>query len=221
MVDAEPSWGAQLRAWREQAMRWSQQELVERIVQLAYRTNAERGTNLTVALLQKWENGTVKRPHYAYQRLLAELGAPVPDQKRLESLSALSVDADDQAIASSQLAILQEAADGDDEVSVPVRTGNGEVVFVTIPRRLLLKFAGLSTVGATLPEASNASDDVPPLDMNPAVHFRHMRRMLADSDNLFGPRRVIPAAREQIAIMRGVAQQLQGADRRELLGVQA
>jgi hypothetical protein len=204
-------------------MRWSQQELVDRVVQLAYRTNAERGTNLTVALLQKWENGAVKRPHYAYQRLLAELGAPpVPGQKRLESSLSLRGGADDQAIASSQLAILQEAADGDDEVSVPVRTDNGEVVFVTIPRRLLLKFAGLSTIGAALPPiTSNVSDDVPPLDMNPVMHFRHMRRMLADSDNLFGPRRVIPAAKEQITIMRGVVEQLQGADRRELLGVQA
>jgi hypothetical protein len=85
MADTEPPWGARLREWRENTKRWSQQELVDRIIQLAYRTNAERGTNLTVALLQKWENGTVRRPHYSYQRLLGELGAPVPSVKTADS----------------------------------------------------------------------------------------------------------------------------------------
>jgi hypothetical protein len=104
MGDAEASWGELLRSWRENTKRWSQQELVERVVQLAYRTNAERGANLTVALLQKWETGAVRRPHYAYQRLLGALGAPLPGRKGAESRS-LAGAGRGQAVSSNQHAV--------------------------------------------------------------------------------------------------------------------
>ncbi|MGH3564785.1 MAG: tetratricopeptide repeat protein [Pseudonocardia sp.] len=217
----ESSWGVLLREWRENTKRWSQQELVDHVVQLAYRTNAERGTNLNVGLLQKWENGTVRRPRFAYQRLLAELGAPALTQKsKGPSLDVMR--SGNQSIDLRQLGTLEAIEEGGC-VSVPVCTDTGEVVFVTIPRRLLLKFAGISAVeasipGGILPEISQAT---PPLDINPVAHFERMKDALVDSDNLFGPRRVIPVAKEQVAIIRGLRGGLKGADRRALLRLQA
>ncbi|MGH3615166.1 MAG: hypothetical protein ACRDRK_21740 [Pseudonocardia sp.] len=152
MVDtgagAEPSWGARLREWRESTMRWSQQELVDRIVQLGYRTNAERGTDLNVGLLQKWENGKVRRPNFSYRRLLAELGAPTPDQTPKKT-SFGEVSGNDSDILATPSDPIGWTEDGSDAV-VPVRIGLGEVVFVTIPRRALLKTVELSVTSTTL-----------------------------------------------------------------------
>jgi len=217
----ESSWGVLLREWRENTKRWSQQELVDHVVQLAYRTNAERGTNLNIGLLQKWENGTVRRPHFAYQRLLAELGAPT--LTRTSKRSSLDViRTDNQSIGLHQPGMLKEIEEGDC-VSVPMRINTGEVVFVIIPRRLLLKFAGISAVEASIPNGilPEISQATPPLDINPVAHFKRMKDMLVDSDNLFGSHRVIPAAKEQIAIIRGFTRTLRGADRRALLRLQA
>ena len=43
--NAEP-WGVRLRHWRDEVQCWSQQELVDRIVQLAYQSKEDRGTRL-------------------------------------------------------------------------------------------------------------------------------------------------------------------------------
>ena len=74
-------WGERLRRWRTDVCNWSQQELVDRIIQQAFKTNEEHGTQLTVRLLAKWERGSVKRPQHAYRRLLGQLGAPSPDEE--------------------------------------------------------------------------------------------------------------------------------------------
>ncbi|MGH3928385.1 MAG: hypothetical protein ACRDTF_00230, partial [Pseudonocardiaceae bacterium] len=64
-----------------------------------------------------------------------------------------------------------------------------------------------------VPKAS--SDDV-----NPLEHFVEMKKVLADSDNLFGPARVINAVHQQIEIMQHLRQSWRGADRQRLLQVQ-
>jgi hypothetical protein len=73
-------WGERLRQWRDDQC-WSQQELVDRIVRLAYATREDRGTRLDVRLVGKWESGQVRCPQAVYRRLLAQLGAPVPDER--------------------------------------------------------------------------------------------------------------------------------------------
>jgi hypothetical protein len=72
-------WGHRLRRWRSDTMNWSQEELVERVVRLAFEHKEERGTSLDVRLVSRWESGHVKRPQAVYRRLLAHLGAPPPD----------------------------------------------------------------------------------------------------------------------------------------------
>lgn len=80
-VSEEP-WGHRLRAWRD-GMNWSQQELVDRVVRLAYEHKEDRGTSLDVRLVGRWESGQVKRPQGVYRRLLGQLGAPAPDAPRM------------------------------------------------------------------------------------------------------------------------------------------
>ncbi|MGH3565892.1 MAG: hypothetical protein ACRDRH_07630 [Pseudonocardia sp.] len=76
--DSVLPWGEQLRRWREDVKLWSQQELVDQLVRLAFETKEDRGTRLDVRLIGKWETGAVRRPQSVYRRLLAGLGAPIP-----------------------------------------------------------------------------------------------------------------------------------------------
>lgn len=76
--DSDLPWGVQLRRWRTEVKIWSQQELVDQVVRLAFETNEDRGTSLDVRLVGKWENGSVGRPQSMYRRLLSGLGAPTP-----------------------------------------------------------------------------------------------------------------------------------------------
>lgn len=72
----EEPWGDRLRQWRRDTMNWSQDELVEHLVRLAFETKEPRGTSLDVRLVSRWESGEVKRPQGVYRRLLGRLGAP-------------------------------------------------------------------------------------------------------------------------------------------------
>lgn len=55
---------------------WSQQELVDQVVRLAFETKEDRGTSLDVRLVGRWENVSVGRPQSMYRRLLSGLAAP-------------------------------------------------------------------------------------------------------------------------------------------------
>jgi hypothetical protein len=73
------AWGARLRRWRDDTMHWSQQDLVEQVVRLAFESNEDRGTRLDTRLVSRWESGAVSRPQAVYRRLLGKLGAPLPE----------------------------------------------------------------------------------------------------------------------------------------------
>jgi hypothetical protein len=60
-----------------------------------------------------------------------------------------------------------------------------------------------------------------PESAHPLDHLRRMREMLAESDNLYGPSRVIPAAREQVALILELKSQARGSDLSPLLSVGA
>ena len=77
-IIVEEPWGPRLRRWRDETKRWSQQDLVDNVVQLAFKTNEERGTRLDTRLVGRWESGAVSRPQAVYRRLLGQLGAPLP-----------------------------------------------------------------------------------------------------------------------------------------------
>jgi transcriptional regulator with XRE-family HTH domain/tetratricopeptide (TPR) repeat protein len=119
--------------------------------------------------------------------------------------------------------------DVDGQIVVPCRTSDGRIIWVSVPRRAFLlggigtvaaaatgNLAPLKPVGASarLAELYSSGED-------PYEHFRHMRTVLRDSDNLFGPRRVTPMVHEQIATVHQLRGGLRGADRQKLLEVQA
>src|ERR1700742_2226548 len=78
----DETWGERLQRWRTEVMHWSQQDLVDHIVNDAYKNKEDRGTRIDTRLISKWENGDVQRPQAVYQRILQRLGAPLPTAKR-------------------------------------------------------------------------------------------------------------------------------------------
>lgn len=83
----DETWGGRLQRWRTEAMHWSQQELVDHIVNDAYKNKEDRGTRVDTRLISKWENGDVQRPQAIYQRILQRLGAPLPPTKHRTAAS--------------------------------------------------------------------------------------------------------------------------------------
>ncbi len=57
-------------------------------------------------------------------------------------------------------------------------------------------------------------------ERRPAEHYLLIRKTLADSDNLLGPRQVIPTATTQVQAMQRLRQELRGPDLQELLRIQ-
>jgi tetratricopeptide (TPR) repeat protein len=112
--------------------------------------------------------------------------------------------------------------DTGEEIVVPARTSDGRVVYVSVPRRVFLHGLGSVAVGlATTPAAASPHRVTLPADVNPVEHFQHLRQVLIENDNLFGPRQVIPVVREQITIIQQLRSSWRGVDQRELLRVQA
>ncbi|HUY51668.1 MAG TPA: helix-turn-helix transcriptional regulator [Streptosporangiaceae bacterium] len=107
-------------------------------------------------------------------------------------------------------------------VTVPCRTPDGRIIFVDVPRRLFLKGAGAAAVAAAVPGALPAAGSPGP-ELNghtAAARLALARRVLRDSDNLFGSRQVIPPAKQQAQAARRGALAARGAARQELMQVQ-
>lgn len=90
--DSDEPWGLQLRRWRDEVRRWSQQDLVDHLVRIAFETREERGTKLDVRLVGRWETGAVQRPQAVYRRLLDQLGAPLPSTRRVPTVTRPAAD---------------------------------------------------------------------------------------------------------------------------------
>ncbi len=86
--DSDAPWGVRLRRWRDEVKCWSQQEFVDQVVRLAFETKEDRGTNLEVRLVSKWENGTVQRPQAVYRRLHRAAWRPRPRSGRTWCVSS-------------------------------------------------------------------------------------------------------------------------------------
>lgn len=191
-------WGDELRRWRSQKMAWSQQDLVDNIVQLAYRRNESRGTKLEVRLVSKWENGSVRSPQGIYRRLLAELGAPLP------------------TLAPRSTPSLEAVSHHERPIGCPSIPEDG--VEAVLRRDLLKAGSGLALSGlAGKLDHSWSSQFV---DKPPIEHFQQLRQVLIDSDNLFGSAPVIPVVHEQIKIIHSLRSRIRGRDALDLIRMQ-
>lgn len=106
---------------------------------------------------------------------------------------------------------------GADTLDVPCRVPDGRIIFVTVPRRLFLQRLGKAAAGVSV---SAAMPLVPVPEVpggRPAERFLLARKALRDSDNLFGPREVIPLAIRQVSAVQQAWRAARGSDRRDLL----
>ena len=115
-------------------------------------------------------------------------------------------------------------SDGTDDggVVVPCRTADGRIIWVTVPRRTFLLGGVAAAAGAAVAPAVRALIPAGAVaGPSPIEHLRRMRRVLIDSDNLLGPRHVIPTAHEHVQVIQQLRAGRAGADGRTLLHLQA
>ncbi|MFE0022363.1 helix-turn-helix domain-containing protein [Amycolatopsis sp. NPDC059021] len=115
-----------------------------------------------------------------------------------------------------------------EDITVPARTPDGKVIFVSVSRRAFLQSAGaglgvaaLGDTGTGLPSSPRSlprRSTAP--DLNPVEHFDQMRMVLIENDNLFGPARVIRTVLDQIETIQHLREGSSRADQRALLQVQ-
>ncbi|GAA2639587.1 hypothetical protein GCM10010425_49760 [Streptomyces spororaveus] len=189
-------------------------------------------TFISYSKLWKWENAQRAPKHRSEveqldrvlvgQGLLVELWArigvdasppcdvSVPGVHVSESSPHLALPASGQAGSND---------DDTDTVVVPCRV-HGRILFVPVPRRVVLAsgFAGLAATAIPAPTATaatTAADMVSPIE-----HFSQLRRVMIQTDNLIGPRHVLPALQQHLARLTSRRRASRGADAAELLALE-
>lgn len=83
-----------------------------------------------------------------------------------------------------------------------------------VDRREVFRQAGVLAAAALLPSALQP-------EAAPFEHFRDLRHVLVNADNLLGPGHVVPAVHEQIRILQQLRETARGTDRHQWLHLQA
>ncbi|MBW1597927.1 helix-turn-helix transcriptional regulator [Streptomyces sp. JJ38] len=222
--DASP-WhhlGAEMRAWRNQRG-LSLGKLSKKILfNPSYMARVERGEQAASADLVS-----------AYENALSAGGSLVRIYRRItegdnaEGLVRGHVSKPGPHVSNGDVALVEDPAGqapSSEGISVPVRTDDGRIIFVSLSRRSLLGALGTAAALSATPQAAAAASLTPTPaipDMNPLEHLRATRRVLIDNDNLFGAHQVIPLVQRQLTAMKALRGELRGTDRKELLRLQA
>ncbi len=82
--DSGQPWGVRLQRWRE-ARSWTRENLRDHVERASHEMKEERGHRLDARQVGRWERGETRRPQPVYLRLLAHLGAPLPDDSEPRS----------------------------------------------------------------------------------------------------------------------------------------
>ncbi|WP_405804844.1 helix-turn-helix domain-containing protein [Streptomyces sp. NBC_01187] len=214
--------GAEMREWRTHRGR-SLGKLSGRInYSPSYMARVERGDQAASADLVT-----------AYDHELRAEGALVRKYRRIQATASPSPETRDltrvhvsnQGPDVSNTSVPLEDSSGAqatslEGISVPARTDDGRIIFVSISRRTLLGTLGTAAAAAALSDAPAAAASPIPGTLpasNPIEHLKATRRVLIDNDNLFGPYQSIPIVERQMAAMKSLRRDLRGEDRRELL----
>lgn len=112
--------------------------------------------------------------------------------------------------------------DDTDTVIVPCRIKE-RITFVPVPRRTVLA-SGLAGFAAALPH-SPATAATPPYvpaasGASPVEEHTQLRRLLIQSDNLMGPRHVLPAVQQRLALVTAHRKHASGTDAARLLALE-
>ncbi|MFI0941227.1 helix-turn-helix transcriptional regulator [Streptomyces sp. NPDC021020] len=106
---------------------------------------------------------------------------------------------------------------------VPCRTAEGRIIFVTMPRRALLRgsAAGAVSLAAGRPDVPAGRSTAFLPDIHPVAHLQTLRRSLVECDNVLGPTGVVSTVLDHIRLIQRLRGNTSGADRLALLQVQA
>lgn len=215
--------GAEMRAWRNQRGLSLGKLSETALFNTSYMARVERGVQAASADLVR-----------AYDRALGASGSLVRlhtsilEGVSLDALPAGHVANPGPHVANTPVALADESdihAPSEEGMSVPVRTDDGRIIFVSLSRRALIGALGAGAAVAAvsdLPAAASAGrrPDLTASGANPIELLKATRRVLIDNDNLFGPHRVIPAVQQQIAAIKELRGDRRGVDRRQLLQLQ-
>lgn len=215
--------GAEMRAWRNQRG-LSLGKLSKAIIfNSSYMARVERGEQAASADLVR-----------AYDSALGASGSLVRLHESIAqgaSLDALRTHhvANPRTHVSKPPVTLAGESEGEatssEGLSVPVRTDDGRIIFVSLSRRALIGALGAGAALAATSELSAAAQSPLPSSLgasgaNPIELLQATRRVLIDNDNRFGPARVIPVVQQQIAAIKELRTERRGSDRRQLLEIQ-
>jgi tetratricopeptide (TPR) repeat protein len=221
---------------------WKQSQLLLRL------EDAGRGLGIHVApraslktMVSKWENGAPMSEDYrrlfrhVYGMTDEDLGfesdasSPMREQhaRAPRSGRGLGQAAPDTGLPIDQLLTLTD----DEGIVVPCRARDGRIIFMVVPRRAFLTYLGMgaavvAAAGDPPTFVSNEpgflhNEHMSASDFAPAEHFRRFRKVLVESDNLFGSLSVVPTVEGQIKVMQRLRQSRRGQDARDLLRVQS
>ncbi|MFD3762091.1 helix-turn-helix domain-containing protein [Streptomyces sp. NPDC058622] len=189
-------------------------------------------TFFSYSKLWKWENGQRAPKHRVEveqldrvlngQGLLVELwdhiGADTSPRSHV-SVPGLHVSESSLGLVTATSGQAGSKDDDTDTVVVPCRV-HGRILFVPVPRRVVLA-SGLAGLAATALPASTATATTMAADMtSPVEHFAQLRRLMIQTDNLIGPRHILPALQQNLARLVALRRTSRGADSAELLALE-
>ncbi|MFD8472998.1 hypothetical protein [Streptomyces globisporus] len=109
--------------------------------------------------------------------------------------------------------------DDADTVVVPARI-QGRILFVPVPRRVVLASGLAGLAAATVPATTAMADTELATMGSPFEQFAQLRRVIIQTDNLIGPRHVLPALQQHLASLSARRRAARGVDAMQLLALE-
>ncbi|WP_371801595.1 helix-turn-helix domain-containing protein [Streptomyces sp. NBC_01732] len=187
-------------------------ERAERPVPRAIALTLDDKLNAGGALVRGWDRANEDQPSATATHGTSGAGARSHEAKaRSHEAKPMS------ALATSTFG--QAGSDGDDTdtVVVPCRRPNGRIFFVPVPRRTVLASAVAGFAAMAVPAPVTPSNALSAGMKSPAEHYTQLRRVMIQTDNLIGPRHVLPAIQQHLATLAARRRTARGIDGARLL----
>lgn len=229
--DAGPwhRWGYELRETRTER-RLSQQDLAqivlcdkahlgrferaERPVPRTLAVAVDNALNAGGALVRGWDRANSEQPSEPSSHGLSKVEARSHGANLLVHGARQPLD-----LVTGLFGQAGSEVDDTDTVVVPCRI-HGRISFVPVPRRVVLA-SGLAGLAATaLPAPATAADTMAADMGSPIEHYAQLRRVMIQTDNLIGPRHVLPALQQHLAELATRRRAARGTDAAQLLALE-